>query len=329
MTQDVALNTTLGGLQPGVGQPAVPTAVEQSNGDEATATATATPREERIQCIVCCEEYPKTDEHKIIIYPCRPCGSAFCGNCLTKMFTDATEKTSKMPPRCCGQLQLHVARPFLTKEQAAAFRTKYDEWSTQNPFYCPVPTCSVFIPNRLLPRMTKKLDAKPAIDSVIGTPESPLIDCPSCKTSICTQCRQLAHPSVLCSKLEFGQIDEATAELLKGWGYKRCPKCGNGVRRMFGCNHMECLCGAHWCWVCQLPRDECDGGCYEDEDAEGESIESRGVVSAEGPGAPQPPRRERNLDAGSRVHWEDAGLNFGDEPSDEIQDRAWECRHYF
>lgn len=34
---------------------------------------------------------------------------------------------------------------------------------------------------------------------------------------------------------------------------------------MYGCSHLECLCGAHWCWGCQKPWDG-DCTCYEDDD---------------------------------------------------------------
>lgn len=31
---------------------------------------------------------------------------------------------------------------------------------------------------------------------------------------------------------------------------KICPKCGNGVIKTEGCNHITCICGAHWCFAC-------------------------------------------------------------------------------
>ena len=33
-------------------------------------------------------------------------------------------------------------------------------------------------------------------------------------------------------------------------GYKLCPACGNGVKKTYGCDHMTCFCGCHWCWSC-------------------------------------------------------------------------------
>lgn len=31
---------------------------------------------------------------------------------------------------------------------------------------------------------------------------------------------------------------------------KRCPECGRVIEKSEGCNHMTCLCGAHFCWKC-------------------------------------------------------------------------------
>lgn len=208
---------------------------------------------------------------------------------------------------------------------------------------------------------------KQRVDSGIGTPTSPVIACPKCEVEICSNCRDFAHPDSTCRSLEFG-IDKETAELLKSWGYKRCPKCGNGVKRMFGCNHMECRCGAHFCWVCLKSRDDCDGGCYDDDeeydseeepDTEEEEARAADAGDADAPAAagdgatqdaatrdagtgepaegasnppppsPQPSPRPRNLDGGSGRFWEEQDLDFGQEPTDDIQDRAWDCVHEF
>lgn len=31
---------------------------------------------------------------------------------------------------------------------------------------------------------------------------------------------------------------------------KECPKCKVPTQKMYGCNHMTCPCGTHWCWTC-------------------------------------------------------------------------------
>jgi hypothetical protein len=47
------------------------------------------------------------------------------------------------------------------------------------------------------------------------------------------------------------------ATILKAFHYKLCPKCGTGIMRMYGCNHVRCSCGSHWCWNCQRPINAC------------------------------------------------------------------------
>ncbi|KAH7135674.1 hypothetical protein B0J11DRAFT_425634 [Dendryphion nanum] len=335
------------------------------------------PVQTEIICIICCDKFPLSQKHIDVIFPCKPCGAAYCVTCVKGMFITATEDVTRMPPRCCVQIQLHHARPHLTEAEAAAFRTKYEEWNTPHPFYCPVPACSTFIPLRLLKLSGASEKGKTRVDSVVGTPTSPVIACPKCSTDACTNCRELAHTGP-CKNLDFG-LDEETTALLKSWGYKRCPKCGQGIRRMYGCNHLECICGAHFCWVCLRSRDDCDGGaCYEDEDEDYSSEEeqdtnesessdehplevidtsitnpapegSSGVdaisaetsessstanavvtsVTIEQPTTPLPVPRRRNLDAGSHGYWENQGLDFGEEPTDDIEDRAWSCYHNF
>ncbi|KAL1600585.1 hypothetical protein SLS60_006971 [Paraconiothyrium brasiliense] len=39
--------------------------------------------------------------------------------------------------------------------------------------------------------------------------------------------------------------------------------------------------------------------------------------------------RVRNLDGGSGAYWADQDLDFGDEPTDDYQDRSWDCYHDF
>ncbi|KAF2125752.1 hypothetical protein P153DRAFT_299210 [Dothidotthia symphoricarpi CBS 119687] len=315
-----------------------------------------------IKCLTCCTQLPKEDDPKYakeVIKPCRLCNNSFCTACVKSMFIEACKDTSRMPPRCCVQINLHHARPLLTEDEVAEYKSKYEEWSTAKPFYCPAPKCSVFIPDRLVPQSAKN-KGKLRVDSGVGTPTSNTFACPKCETDICTDCRQTAHANSLCVKLEFG-IDTEMAKLLESWGYKRCPKCGQGLKRMHGCNHMECRCGAHFCWGCLESRDDCVGGCAEDEDDEDynsdeqeESNEPESttqtadtatltttqpddtantqVPSAEASESTTPPRliaRSVNLDGRGANYWINQDLNFGDEPTEDIQDRSWDCRHNF
>ncbi|KAF2712898.1 hypothetical protein K504DRAFT_497734 [Pleomassaria siparia CBS 279.74] len=325
-------------------------------------------REQEYTCMICCESDIFAKGSKLVpIKACKSCPNIICAPCLKDIFVMASKDMRYMPPRCCIQIPLYHAKPYLTPIETERFKAKYEEWSTPKPLYCPLPTCSTFIPDRLLPQEIRTFLGKQRIDSVHGTPTSSEIACPKCDTNICTQCRQFAHPDQMCENLTFG-VDEETAKLLKDWGYKQCPKCSNGVKRMFGCNHMECLCGANWCWVCQKSNGDCYGQCYEeddeysdeDEDEEDEEetqqptapegreapavpedtdtltntqpAEPAGsvtTVSTETETEPQLAQRPRNLDAHSRDFWERSGRDFGGEPTGDYADRSWDCTHRF
>ncbi|CAD0113735.1 unnamed protein product [Aureobasidium uvarum] len=95
-------------------------------------------------------------------------------------------------------------------------------------------------------------------------PASACFSCPGCHIGICPSCKQVAH---------FGQPCDTAAQdhelaMLETYGYKKCPRCGHGVKRMYGCRHMQCRCGAHWCWGCLRTFDECacDSGDSDSED---------------------------------------------------------------
>lgn len=331
------------------------------------------PEEPEVQCIACCAQLPKEKDAnytKEVVKPCISCNSAYCVSCARNMFLEACKDSARMPPRCCLQIHLHIVKPHLTTEEITEYKLKYEEWSTPKPFYCPTPVCSAFISERLLPQQKKG-----KVDSGVGIPTPSNIQCPKCEGDICVDCRQVAHPGSLCANLELG-VDAETAALLKAWGYKRCPKCSQGLKRMYGCNHMECRCGAHFCWGCLKSRDECEGGCYEDEDEDDESDfepdepepqsepdensnnndddsenntdEARVEVAREydllGTGTTteaieqdgndssatlRPIPRPRNLDGGSAYYWENQDLDFGEEPTDDVQDATWDCSHSF
>ncbi|KAK6441944.1 hypothetical protein LTR95_001832 [Oleoguttula sp. CCFEE 5521] len=97
-----------------------------------------------------------------------------------------------------------------------------------------------------------------------------LFACPTCHVAICTRCRQVAHQGD-CDN----SADDHEAAMLLSFGYKRCPRCKHGVKKMYGCPHMACICGAHFCWYCLRSIRDCNGDCpemqaeYSSEEGEG------------------------------------------------------------
>ena len=175
--------------------------------------------------------------------------------------------------------------------------------------------------------------------------------CPSCHVSICVSCKQVEHGEAQC---DTSAADHELA-MLQTFGYKRCPRCKAGIKRMFGCSHMQCHCGAHWCWWCQRTLELCDGTCDEqafdeDEEDDNDSEEDnpeRGGISRDVlnvlPGrnageadlartedAPGTTTDDRivNLDAGDERRWGDGEYDFGEEPEEPFV-QIWSCHHSF
>lgn len=109
--------------------------------------------------------------------------------------------------------------------------------------------------DRYLDETSKATDR--LISSFAVPPQETLFACPKCVGAICVSCKQIAHPGSPC---DTSARDHELA-MLETFGYKRCPRCKAGVKKMYGCSHMQCICGAHWCYHCQRPIEQCDGAC--------------------------------------------------------------------
>lgn len=82
---------------------------------------------------------------------------------------------------------------------------------------------------------------------------------------------------------------------------------------MFGCSHIECRCGAHFCFACLKPINECDGQCEDDDDYD----DGENPVEATDPD---------DLDGMMAINGTE--LDFGNEPYNPIVD-TWSCPHDF
>ena len=105
--------------------------------------------------------------------------------------------------------------------------------------------------------------------------DDPLYVCERCGYNFCGDCRRAYHPGVACAaatagleqrvlRLEqqaargrvdaVGQLARARQDLLSqaeiSATTRACPACSMGVFKTGGCNHITCLCGAHFCWTC-------------------------------------------------------------------------------
>lgn len=262
---------------------------------------------ELAQCTICfCRK-------KKIWRPCRECNSPSCEGCLREYLIRASKDESLMPVRCCGPYNIGLAKFLLTTEEFELYRAKYEEWATVNRVYCPVPTCSAFIPPRFFPRNIKDLlpkSKKEKMQEKKALPEKPnfekvepsYVHCPKCTVQICCSCKQLHHPGSQCPETVDG-LDPELARLFRLWGIKRCYKCRAAVRKMMGCNLIACRCGAHWCFNCTRPKDVCDDDECEEEEEEEENNEGEGEIEGAGTSRPNDEEEIEDLDRDAEGDW--------------------------
>ncbi|KAK4939400.1 hypothetical protein LTR10_020297 [Elasticomyces elasticus] len=175
-------------------------------------------------CKICFCEFPHNEPYST---PCRRCKEPCCYNCLKEDFQHAMNNMTRFPVKCCSTVVHHeVARGILSAAELEIYKSKMDEMNDVNPLYCPIPTCSTFIPRRMF-----RADATK-------------VNCHVCQATICPKCKQLAAEDHSC-------VSDAGRELIiDTFDYRPCPRCGTGVMRMYGCDHIRCRCSAHWCWAC-------------------------------------------------------------------------------
>lgn len=161
-----------------------------------------------ISCAFCCEEIQGEP-----VRPCKSCMCYCCGNCVRQIFLMACRDESQMPPRCCVPIPLATARKHLSEEEVNLYKDKYEEWSTPNRVYCPVPTCSTFLPERIFNaefnRLRSSATFRMHVEDFGPGPSVPMsqlgavypVQCPRCAAQICSLCKQLYHYGVHCQPL--------------------------------------------------------------------------------------------------------------------------------
>ncbi|KAL1551496.1 RBR-type E3 ubiquitin transferase [Salvia divinorum] len=76
--------------------------------------------------------------------------------------------------------------------------------------------------------------------------------CPACKRLVCYACRAPWHAGFRCSKAsrETDENDVRFGRLLVRMQWSRCPKCGQAIERVAGCQFVKCRCRTSFCYLC-------------------------------------------------------------------------------
>ncbi|XP_051140404.1 ATP-dependent RNA helicase DEAH12, chloroplastic-like [Andrographis paniculata] len=183
------------------------------------------------------------------------CSHSFCRSCLIEQCESAIKSHDSFPLRCakegCGcRILITDLRSLLSCEKLEElFQASLGTYvaGSQGVYrFCPSPDC-------------------PSVYRVLG-PEEPAAPflCGACFVETCTRCHLEYHPDLSCEKYREYKDDPDSS--LKEWcmgkeHVKVCPSCGLTIEKIDGCNHIECLCGRHVCWVC-LETFGCSDSCY-------------------------------------------------------------------
>ncbi|XP_072991689.1 ATP-dependent RNA helicase DEAH12, chloroplastic-like [Typha latifolia] len=206
------------------------------------------PSDDEGTCAIClCE----VDEP----YRLEECGHSFCRNCLIDHCESAIRSREGFP-LCCSKekcqkpLLLVDLRALLSTDKLEdLFRASLVSFvaSSGGAYrFCPTPDC-------------------PSVYAVSMQHEAAkAFFCGACGAETCTKCHLEFHPFVTCELYrEFkDDPDLSLQEWRKGKAHvKDCPSCGHTIEKVEGCNHIECRCGRHVCWVC-LESFNCSDECY-------------------------------------------------------------------
>lgn len=67
----------------------------------------------------------------------------------------------------------------------------------------------------------------------------------------CKRCQKIAeYCPKQCAQQEIPNPERFACADCKKTGARPCPRCGHGIIKIDGCNHIRCVCGGHWCYQC-------------------------------------------------------------------------------
>ncbi|XP_043708629.1 ATP-dependent RNA helicase DEAH11, chloroplastic-like [Telopea speciosissima] len=189
-------------------------------------------------------------------YQLQGCAHLFCRSCLVEQCDSAIKSHNGFPLCCtlegCGTpIFLTDLKSLLPSEKLEdLFRASLGAYvigSGGTYRFCPSPDC---------PSVYRVADP-----GSTGEPYS----CGACFVETCTRCHLEYHQYVSCEMYKEFKNDPDLS--LKEWRkgkeqVKGCPACGYTIEKVEGCNHIECKCGRHICWVC-LDFFDTSEQCYE------------------------------------------------------------------
>ncbi|KAL7617119.1 hypothetical protein Lser_V15G01519 [Lactuca serriola] len=190
-------------------------------------------------CGICMD----TKAHSKMFSNSKVCGHLFCVDCIREHVSVKIKENMaevKCPdPKCKRLIGPELCGSIVPKEVLERWEDALCEsliLATQK-FYCPFKDCSAMLVD----------DGGEAVTSS---------ECPNCHRLFCAQCKVAWHTGIDCHEFKSLKKDERNPEdlmlmqLAKNKQWKRCPSCNFIVEKRYGCHHISCRCGQHFCYGC-------------------------------------------------------------------------------
>lgn len=199
-----------------------------------------------ITCSICCEDKPAADFKGRLASGCTHLRT-MCDLCVVQHIrAEVNGKGNTAQIRCphasCGETLTHAD---IQKHASAADFEAYDK---------------VLIKRSLQAMPEFRWCSRAGCGSgqlVEGADANPIMTCHHCRHRTCFKHRVAWHCGKTCEMYDadLGESEEAQLVQWMEEHAKRCPKCGVGIEKNEGCDHMTCKpcaggCGAEFCWRC-------------------------------------------------------------------------------
>ncbi|KAF5711054.1 e3 ubiquitin ligase ARI4 [Fusarium mundagurra] len=155
-----------------------------------------------------------------------PCGRHnYCYPCYRELIRLGLSSQEGFPPRCCEPITEEGVALARAPALVHLYRQVQEEASAPIPdrLYCHDVNCAVFIP--------------PDRNG----------HCLLCDTHTCRDCGERGHPGQPCRE---GAAEEDVWATMDENRTVNCPGCGRMIELAEACNHMTCVCGQEFCFIC-------------------------------------------------------------------------------
>ncbi|XP_039039795.1 probable E3 ubiquitin-protein ligase ARI2 isoform X1 [Hibiscus syriacus] len=189
-------------------------------------------------CDICMEELAADEMTKM------ECGHGFCNGCWTEHFVVKINEGQSRRIRCmahkCNDICDEAVVRNLVGKMHPDLAEKFNRFLLES-----------YIEDN---KMVKWCPSTPHCGNAIRIEDDALceVEC-SCGRQFCFSCLSEPHSPCSCMMWELWSNKCLDASETVNWitvNTKPCPNCEKPVEKNGGCNHVSCICGQAFCWLC-------------------------------------------------------------------------------